>query len=141
MSIKKGQIITKHIKFSGFLCNIPIAVSTIKEYKKTPTPLGESVRCFGFKRELDYLNVNSAKFAAVFGILFNVKSNFLTFCKSFEAVGYDSGEVNEDIFAVFIAGNKAETFLVVKPFYCTLIHSAFPPKIYYTLTNKKHMSL
>lgn len=77
---------------------------------------------------LDSTNINSAQLARILGIRLGRISYLLAFFQSLEAICDDSGEVNENIVAAVIVGNKAKAFCGVKPFYCTLIHSVVPPK-------------
>ncbi|EAS40942.1 hypothetical protein P3TCK_02306 [Photobacterium profundum 3TCK] len=61
------------------------------------------------------LKSNYVSSLRTFLALFNVKRNFLTFSKSFEAFRSDSTEVNEYVSAAVILSNETETFLFVEP--------------------------
>ena len=50
-----------------------------------------------------------------------VKLNLLTFLQAAEAVGLNSGEVNENILAV-LAADESIAFGIVKPLYCSCFH-------------------
>lgn len=71
---------------------------------------------------LHYVNVYSTHFLAVLGVNFGIEGNFLTLFKGFEAVSLDCGKMYKYIFAAVIVSNKAKTFVLVKPFYSTVIH-------------------
>ena len=49
----------------------------------------------------------------------DVEFNFLTFGQGFEAIFLDSGEVNENVAAIF-SFDEAITFFCAKPFYFTV---------------------
>ena len=60
--------------------------------------------------------VYGAKFAAVFGIGFCFKRNFLPFFQSAETLRLNCREVYENIVAALVVGNKTITLSVVEPF-------------------------
>jgi hypothetical protein len=54
------------------------------------------------------------------------KLHLVAFVKDFEAVPFDSGEVNKDIISV-VLGNETEALLLIKPFHTTFGHYNSPP--------------
>lgn len=85
-------------------------------------------------------NVDSANLAAVAGVGLGVKRDLLTLGEGLEALGDDRGEVDENILAAIVVGNKAEALFRIEPFYGTLIHLSVPPLLdWYPPYKKTHM--
>src|SRR3954468_10500246 len=55
-----------------------------------------------------------------------VELDLIAFFERLEARGLDSAEVNEDVFAAVVRGDKAETFCVVKPLHRAFSHCYCP---------------
>ena len=72
--------------------------------------------------DLGYTYVSSTQFAAVFGILFRIENDLVTFIEAFIAFGNNCREMNEHIVTAVIVGNEAEALFGIEPFYCTIIH-------------------
>ena len=64
---------------------------------------------------LNYRNVHSL---LAFGTAADFEFDCLTFVERLESVRYDTGEVNENLFAV-LSRNESVAFLAIEPFYLT----------------------
>jgi hypothetical protein len=61
-----------------------------------------------------------------FGTGGHFKRDALVFLQGFEAVGFDFGEVREEVFAAAIGRDKTKTLGVIEPLYNTCLHLSFP---------------
>lgn len=52
----------------------------------------------------------------------NIKCYILSVFQRLKAVSCNSGKMYENVLAICLICDKSETFLRVKPFYCTFIH-------------------
>ena len=73
-------------------------------------------------------HVDSAELAGILGIGLGVISDLLALSQSTEALGLDSGEVDEHVAAAVIVGDEAKALFVVEPFDSAVIHFAVPPE-------------
>jgi len=64
---------------------------------------------------LNYRNVHSL---IAFGAAADFEFDCLTFVERLESVRYDTGEVNENLFAV-LSRNESVAFFAIEPFYLT----------------------
>lgn len=75
-----------------------------------------------FRQKSEGTNVDSAQLIGVLGIGLGLKLNLLALGEVLEALDLDGREVNENVVAAVVVGNKAIALTGVEPFNSSAVH-------------------